>query len=152
MTECFFSTPGAACRSTTLLCVPSHLLVNVCNLGYDFLSISKSWLSVIGFPNFMLNPFYQFLYLIIWDINLVVLLSFLKMYLFAHSSQFTSWLQPHSLMCTHAADSSFTVKILSFLSTSSHCSKQRTHTFRKTDLGCGFVSAKFALVQSGFDS
>jgi hypothetical protein len=86
--------------------------------------MSKPRLSVIGFPNFMLTPLSLFLYLIIWDINLVgLLLSFKKMYLFPHSSQFTNWLQFHGLMYGHAAGSSFTVKILNFLSTSSHYSK-----------------------------
>jgi hypothetical protein len=44
------------------------LLVNISSLGCNFLT-SKPYLSVIGYPNFILTP-YLFLYLIIWDINI----------------------------------------------------------------------------------
>jgi hypothetical protein len=46
----------------------------------------------------MLTPLPLSMYLITWDINLVCLLSFLKMYLFPYSAQFISWLQPCGLM------------------------------------------------------
>jgi hypothetical protein len=86
---CLFSR-GCIRSTKTLLCVPSHS-VNISTLGWNFLSISKPWLSITGFPDFMLALLSLFLYLITWDnvSNFVgLLLSFKKyIYLFSHSSQ-----------------------------------------------------------------
>jgi hypothetical protein len=43
-------------------CVSQAILLANISPGCDFLSRSKPWLSVIGFPNFMLTPLPLFLY------------------------------------------------------------------------------------------